>query len=48
MREINERRLKEGKDSGEFGREREMGFVIDLIANGSGGCGMCTGEVLVL
>jgi len=48
MREINERRLKEGKDSGEFGREREMGFVIDLIANGSGGCGMCTGEILVL
>jgi chromosome segregation ATPase len=48
MREINERRLKEGKDSGEFGREREMGFVIDLIANGNGGCGMCTGEVLVL
>jgi chromosome segregation ATPase len=48
IREINERRLKKGKDSGEFGREREMGFVVDLIANGSGGCGMCTGELLVL
>ena len=48
VREINERRLKRGKDSGEFGREREIGFVIDLIGSGSGGCGMCTGEVLVL
>jgi chromosome segregation ATPase len=48
MREINERRLKKAKDSGEFGRERETGFVIDLIASGSGGCGLCTGEVLVL
>ena len=48
MREINERRLKKGKDSGEYGREREMGFVIDLIGSGSGGCGLCTGEVLVL
>ena len=47
MREINERRLKKGKDSGEFGREREVGFVIDLIAVG-GGCGMCVGEVLTL
>jgi chromosome segregation ATPase len=46
-REVNERRLKRGKDSGEFGREREVGFVVDLIAGG-GGCGMCTGDVLVL
>ena len=48
MRDINERRLKKGKDSGEFGREREMGFVVDLISGGAGGCGMCTGEILVL
>jgi hypothetical protein len=47
MREINERRLKRGKDSGEFGREKEVGFVIDLVA-GAGGCGMCFGEVLTL
>jgi len=47
MREINERRLKKGKDSGEFGREREVGFVIDLVAVG-GGCEMCVGEVLTL
>jgi chromosome segregation ATPase len=47
MKDINERRLKEGKDSGEFGREKEMGFVIDLISEGRG-CGMCTGEVIVL
>jgi len=48
LREINERRLREGKNSGEFGREREIGFVVDLISAGGGGCGMCTGEVLVL
>ena len=48
IREINERRLKKGKDSGEYGREREMGFVVDLIASGSGGCGLCTGELLLL
>jgi predicted nuclease with TOPRIM domain len=47
MREINERRLKKGKDSGEFGREREMGFVIDLVAV-HGGCGSCMGEILTL
>lgn len=47
MREINERRLKKGKDSGEFGREREMGFVIDLVTV-HGGCGSCIGEVLTL
>ena len=47
MREINERRLKKGKDSGEFGREKEVGFVIDLVAAG-GGCGMCVGDVLTL
>jgi archaellum component FlaC len=47
LREINERRLKKGKDSGEFGREKEVGFVIDLVAAG-GGCGMCVGEVLTL
>jgi hypothetical protein len=46
-REVNEQKLRRGKDSGEFGREREVGFVIDLIAGG-GGCGMCTGDVLVL
>jgi len=48
LREVNERRLREGKNSGEFGREREVGFVVDLISAGEGGCGMCTGEVLVL
>ena len=48
LREVNERRLREGKNSGEFGREREVGFVVDLISAGGGGCGMCTGEVLVL
>ena len=47
MRDINERRLKKGKDSGEFGKEKEIGFVVDLISGG-GGCGMCTGEILVL
>lgn len=47
MREINERRLKKGKDSGEFGREKEVGFVIDLVTVG-GGCGMCVGDVLTL
>lgn len=47
MREINERRLKRGKDSGEFGREREVGFVIDLVAV-RGGCGTCVGEILTL
>ena len=47
MREINERRLKKGKDSGEFGREKEIGFVIDLVAM-HGGCGSCIGEVLTL
>jgi chromosome segregation ATPase len=47
LREINERRLKRGKDSGDYGREREVGFVIDLVAAG-GGCGMCVGEVLTL
>jgi len=47
LREINERRLVKGKDSGEFGREKEVGFVIDLVSGG-GGCGMCVGEVLVL
>jgi hypothetical protein len=45
--EVNDRRLRKGKDSGEFGLEREVGFVVDLIAGG-GGCGMCTGDVLVL
>ena len=48
MRDINERRLQKGKDSGEFGREKEIGFVVDLISGGAGGCGMCTGEILVL
>lgn len=48
MRDINERRLKKGKESGEFGREREVGYVVDLISSGAGGCGMCTGEILVL
>lgn len=47
MRDINEQRLKNGKDSGEYGREKEIGFVVDLISGG-GGCGMCTGEILVL
>lgn len=47
LRDINERRLKKGKDNGEFGRERETGFVIDLVS-GAGGCGMCVGDVLVL
>jgi hypothetical protein len=47
LREINERRLLKGKDSGDYGREKEMGFVVDLIGGG-GGCGMCVGEVLVL
>jgi len=46
LREINERRLQRGKDSGEFGREKEQGFVVDLIS--VGGCGMCVGEILVL
>jgi hypothetical protein len=48
MRDMNERRLKKGKDSGEFGREREIGFVVDLISSGAGGCGMCAGDILVL
>jgi chromosome segregation ATPase len=48
LKEINQRRLKDGKDSGEFGREKEIGFVVDLISSGGGGCGMCTGEILVL
>lgn len=48
MRDINERRLQKGKDGGEFGREKEIGFVVDLISGGAGGCGMCTGEILVL
>jgi len=47
MRDINERRLKKGKESGEFGREKETGFVVDLISVG-GGCGLCVGDVLVL
>ena len=47
LREINERRLKRGKDSGEFGREKETGFVIDLISS-AGGCGLCTGDITVL
>jgi chromosome segregation ATPase len=47
MREINEQRLKKGKESGEYGRERETGFVVDLVS-ARGGCGMCVGEVLVL
>jgi chromosome segregation ATPase len=47
LMDINERRLKKGKENGEFGREKEMGFVIDLVS-GAGGCGMCVGEVLVL
>ena len=46
MTDINERRLRKGKDSGEFGREIEIGFVVDLISDG--GCGMCTGGILVL
>ena len=48
MRDMNEKRLKNGKESGEFGRERETGFVVDLLSGGTGGCGMCTGEILVL
>ena len=48
LTEINQRRLKDGKESGEFGKEKEIGFVVDLISNGGGGCGMCTGEILVL
>jgi chromosome segregation ATPase len=47
MREINERRLKKGKESGEYGKERETGFIVDLVS-ARGGCGMCVGEVLVL
>jgi len=47
MRDINERRLKKGKETGEFGREKETGFVVDLMSIG-GGCGMCVGEALVL
>jgi chromosome segregation ATPase len=47
MRDINERRLKKGKESGEFGREKETGFVVDLMSI-AGGCGMCVGEALVL
>lgn len=47
LRDINERRLKKGKESGEFGREKETGFVVDLIST-SGGCGLCVGDVIVL